>query len=349
VERIGRPEDDFREKLTEGDVARICEAHGLSRPTRLIPEYRGNETVCYHLDDRLFIAFVICEDIHWKVEILTLLDAIDEMPMPRVIAWSDNDPELCVPYMIVERCPGHRLDALWKNTTTEQHVAILEAFGSDTGRYHTVSDTVLIERAHQLGLEHRIRHIAEPESRDVPAPPGLLPALPDRLHRIGLKDHGIVAELEAHFSACSCERRSFICPGLVHTEPCAEHFFMQDTGTGYSLSGCVDLNFAVEDPIDEITSHYVSMLSLDPAYFDAFRRGYERFFSFPPDAEERLRLEAIEHDLGNILWLLDTMEDRPAWAFANVWVSGHLRRLEGWLDPDKRIDRPLFREDIGPW
>lgn len=349
MERIGRPEDDFREKLTEGDIRRICEVHGLPPPTEIIPEYRGNENVCYHLDGKLFIAFVISEDIHWKVDSLTLLDAINEIPTPHVIAWSENDPELHVPYMIVERCPGHRLDALWRHTTAEQHIDILEAFGADTGRYHTVSSTVLRERAHKLGLAHRVRHIEQPESRDDSSPVDSLPTLAVRLRRIGVEENGVIKMLEAHFSRTTRKQDDFIAPGLVHTEPFAEHFFIQATETGYRLSGCVDLNFGVEDSLGEITSHYVSMLSLESAYFDAFRRGYERFFSFPPDAEERLRFAAIEHDLGNILWLLDTMEDRPEWAFATVWVSGHLRRLEGWLDPAKKTDRALFRADIGPW
>jgi hypothetical protein len=159
----------------------------------------------------------------------------------------------------------------------------------------------------------------------------------------------VAKKLEAHLSRSTRKHGHFIAPGLVHTEPVAEHFFIQETGTAYRLSGCVDLNFGVDDSLGEITSHYVSMLSIDPAYFDAFKRGYERFFPFPPDAEERLRIEAIDNDLSNILWLLDTMEHRPEWAFAKAWVSGHLRRLEGWLDPEKRIKRALFREDIGPW
>jgi len=347
--RIGRPEDDFREKLTEDDIGRICKAHGLPRPTGLIPEYRGNETVCYHLDAKFFLAFVISEDVRRKVEGLSLLAGIKEIPTPGVIAWSENDPELHVPYMIVERCPGHRLDALWKNTTAEQHVDILEAFGAGTGRYHTVSGTVLRERARKLGLVQRVRHIEEPQSRDDSSPVHSLPTLAARLRRIGVEDNGIVKRLEAHYSRATRKKDTFVGPGLVHTEPFAEHFFIEKAGTGYRLSGCVDLGFAVEDSLGEITSHYVSMLSLEPAYFDAFKRGYERFFSFPPDAEERLHLGAIEHDLSNILWLLDTMEERPQWAFAEVWVSGHLRRLEGWLDPVRRVDRALFREDIGPW
>jgi len=349
VERIGRPEDDFRENLTEGDIARICEAHGLPRPTELVPEYRGNENVCYHLDSKLFIAFVICEDIHWKVESLTLLDAINEMPTPHVIAWSENDPELHVPYMIVERCPGHRLDVLWKNTTGEQHASILEALGTGTGRYHSVSAHALTEHAHRLGLGHRVRHIEEPEVTDDSTPADSLPTLAVRLRRIGVEENGVIKKLQAHFSRTTRKQVDFIAPGLVHTEPFAEHFFIQETETGYRLSGCVDLNFGVKDSLGEITSHYVSMLSLSPAYLDAFKRGYERFFPFPSDAEERLCLEAIEHDFGDILWLLDTMERRPEWSFAKAWVASHLDRLQGWVDASKRIDKALFREDIGPW
>jgi hypothetical protein len=348
MERIGRPEDDYREKLTERDFARICLTHGLPRPNQIIPEHRGNESVCYHLDGRLFIAFVICEDIHANVEILSLYDGIKEIPTPRVIAWVEEDPELGVPYVITERCPGHRLDALWKSATPKERIGILEAFGAGTARYHTVSAQALTEHAQRLGLAHRVEHIQRLPEID-PPPIDSLSRLPDRLRRIGIEEDGIVKRLESHFTRTSREQGAFIAPGLVHGEPCAEHFIMQELDTGFCLSGCVDLDVCVADPIGEITSHYVSMLGINPAWFRAFRRGYERFFPFPPNAEERLRLEAVEHDLGNVLWLLNTMETRPEWAFADVWVAGHLRRLEGWLDSAKRIDRALFRQDIGPW
>ncbi len=94
---------------------------------------------------------------------------------------------------------------------------------------------------------------------------------------------------------------------------------------------------------------YVSMLALDEKCLSAFREGYEQFFPFPPDAERRLLAAAVDHDLWSVLWLLDTMEKSPEWAFATGWLNGHIRRIEGWLDGRKRIKRALFREDIGPW
>jgi hypothetical protein len=255
MERIGRPEDDFREKLTEGDVRRICKAHGLPRPTKIVPEYRGNETVCYHLDTDLFLAFVIGEEISWKVGALSLLDRVKEIPTPRVVAWSDNDLELGVPYMIVERCPGHRLDVLWKNTTSDDHANILEALGVGTGRYHTVSAVTLTDRARSLGLGHRVGHIKEPKSGDDSPTPASLLILAAGLQRIGIEMNSLLRKLEAHFSRTTRERWDFIAPGLVHTEPFAEHFFIQSTRAGYRLSGCVDLNFGIRDAIGEITSH----------------------------------------------------------------------------------------------
>ena len=78
MERIGRSGDEIRERLTERDLARICQSHGLAPPTEIIPEYRGNECVCYHIDDALFIACVVDEDIQQKVEVLLLLEGIVE-------------------------------------------------------------------------------------------------------------------------------------------------------------------------------------------------------------------------------------------------------------------------------
>jgi len=68
VERIGRPGDDFRERLSRADIERICISHGIVRPVKITPEERGNETVAYHLDDKYFLSFGVSDATQRKTE-----------------------------------------------------------------------------------------------------------------------------------------------------------------------------------------------------------------------------------------------------------------------------------------
>lgn len=355
MKRINRPGDDFREKLLEQDIQRICEHHSLPAPREIVPEDRGNENVAYHLDGRLFLAFSISDDIRRKVDVLRVFAEIDAMPTPRVVAWLEHDAKLGVPYMLLERCPGVRLDLLWESSGHQERKDLLEALGKDMAHYHTVSlpdaqaagDRVSLGKWVVDAVELRRRKAHEDISDAIES----LERLPARLRRLGVDAFATVRVLKAHdalslvLSDCPSVE-----PGLIHGEPFAEHFFVEKTEGAFRLSGCVDLEeVMIADAFDEIVSLYVQMLALNREFFAAFKRGYECYFKFPPDAEERLRLAAIGHDLGNILWLLNAMESGPKWAFATPWVEGHLRRLEGWLDESKRIDRALFRKDIGPW
>jgi len=178
-----------------------------------------------------------------------------------------------------------------------------------------------------------------------------LGSLGERLSRWGIAAEPLVEALKDHYArSLPAPDAPFVGPGLIHTEPWPEHFIMERAPDGFRLSGCVDLEeCAIADSLGEIVEMYVSMLALEPQYLSAFRTGYERSFLFPPDAELRLRAAAADHDLLNILWLLDQMERRPEWSFATCWLAGHVCRLAGWVDGRKMMDRALFRKDIGPW
>ena len=355
MERIGRPGDDFREKLSRSDIERICERHGLAEPREITPEERGNEKVIYYLDDHLLLAFCLSDDIRTNVEALAVLEQIEAMPTPRVIAWLEDDPDLRVPYMIVEKCPGTRLDLLWEESGHAERLQLLAALGNDMGYYHTTSLSDVKKVAEKLSLSQRVadgvevrRQMSEMRVQKITDSLGQLAA---RLSRLGLEASSTVKVLEAHYSQrLSQPVTHFIEPGLVHGEPCAEHFFVERTQDGFRLSGCVDFEeVMIADSLGEIVAQYVSILALDREYYDAFKRGYQHFFAFPLDAEERLRLAAIDNDVEAILFLLHSMETRPEWSFATPWVRGHLRRLQGWLGEFKKIDRAMFRKDIGPW
>ena len=58
MERIGRPEDDFRERLTCEDITEICARHSIPDPSKIEPEERGNEKVFYYLDDTYALQFL---------------------------------------------------------------------------------------------------------------------------------------------------------------------------------------------------------------------------------------------------------------------------------------------------
>jgi aminoglycoside phosphotransferase (APT) family kinase protein len=362
--------NDSQEESTRKLIERICIQHGLPRPQKIVAEERGNEKTIYYLDDRLLLAFGPHSDICSCAEALTILEHIEEMPTPRVIAWTKEDPELHAPYMVMERCPGIRLDNLWKTTNLQQRTQFLEDLGTAMGHYHTVNAAKVKEVADRLSLSHRVAIRAEPTrigvflggiARDFR---NLLsaneahasfdwPQLAERLTGLGLQASPTIDLLRAHYAQNPQQpEEHFIGPGLVHGEPWAEHFFMEDSRDCFRLSGCVDLELVtIADSFHEITFPYVSMLALESEYYLAFKRGYECFFAFPADAQERLRYAAVNFDTDAILWLLDQMESRPnAWGdWATPWLAGHWCRLLGWLDPSKKIHRAMFRVDIGPF
>ncbi len=87
MERIGRPEDDFRERLSRAGIERICKSHGIETPSQIISEQRGNEMVAYHLNDKYFLSFGLSDCTQRKVEVLGILEHVEAMPTPKVIGW----------------------------------------------------------------------------------------------------------------------------------------------------------------------------------------------------------------------------------------------------------------------
>jgi hypothetical protein len=327
----------------------------LPRPDKVVAEVRGNENVAYHLDGVYFLAFGISDDTRRKVEVMRVFEHIPAMPTPKVIAWSEGDSRLHVPYMVLERCPGRRLDEVWYLCGNEDRLRLLEAVGAGMGLYHTTTLEDAKTAGRLVGLERWVLDDAEPQrQRAILArceAERSLEFLEARLSRWQLSGSELVNSLAKHYVGGPPASDSwFIGPGLIHPEPWAEHFFVEHKDGVFKVSGCVDLEeCAIADSRDEIVAMYVSMLGLAEDYLMAFRRGYEQFFSFPPDAEEQLLIAAVAHDLGNILWLLNTMEKRPEWSFATCWLAGHMERIKGWLDGSKKPKRALFRKDIGPW
>ena len=257
--------------------------------------------------------------------------------------------------MIVERCPGSRLDMLWEECGPEERLRLLRAQGESMGRYHTITLADAQAAARRAGVEQWVVDASEHQSCRARAfrreAPNSLEHLGTRLEHWGIGGSSLAALLEEHY-ACGLPApdEPFVGSGLFHTEPFAEHFIVERTGNAFRLSGCVDMEeCAIADSFDEIVEMFVSILALDERYLAAFREGYEQWFSFPSDAERRLLAGAVDHDLSNVLWLLDTMEERPEWSFARSWLYGDLQRLEGWIDNQKRVDKVLFRKDVGPW
>jgi len=281
---------------------------------------------------------------------LKVFECLDAMPTPKVTAWRERDPALDVPYMILDRCEGERLDMLWGQCGPEERLQLLGTLGSAMARYHTITLEDAQAAARAAGFDQRV--VDDSRSGFRAADEFRLKArsslndLSQRLNSWGIDGAPLVSSLEDHYAGdLPASGIPFVVPGVIHTEPCPEHFIIQRMGSSFRLSGCVDLEeCGIGDSFHEIVKMYVSMLALDENYLSTFRKGYEEFFPFPPDAERRLRAGAVDHDLGAILWLLDA--DRR---FATSWVVSHMQRLKGWLDDRKGINKALFRKDIGPW
>jgi aminoglycoside phosphotransferase (APT) family kinase protein len=361
MERINRPNDNLREILCQSHIERICNWHGLPQPQEIIPEARGNEKVIYYLDHHFILAFCWSRRIlQSDIESLAVLERIDAMPIPGVIAQIKEAPDIHVPYIIVERCPGTRLDELWNKTSHTQRLQVLEALGAGMGRYHTVGGAEVTKVADKLSLSHCVLDLTIQSWQERPWQDAERRAqiVADRLGQLsaclslfGLEASTVMKQLEAHYTQrLSQPWRSFIGVGLVHGEPWAEHFIIESTEEGYRLSGCVDFEQVfIADSLHEMVFLYVSMLGLNGEYYQAFKRGYEHFFAFPDDAEEELRLAAIDFDAWSLVELSRNIEKPPVSGWLRGWVEKHFHRLVGWLELSKRIDRAMFRREIGPY
>jgi aminoglycoside phosphotransferase (APT) family kinase protein len=354
MERIDRPNDDFRERLSRSHLEEICSRHGLPLPQDVRPEHRGNEKVIYHLDEQFTVAFCITDDVQRNVESLVVLHEVSPMPTPRVLAWMKEDPATGVPYIVMERCPGIRLDELWEALDPRERLAMLEALGAGMGRYHTVSGTDARQAADKVSLGHVVHDAGERPLRRVEEWARLvyenLGQLADRLGLLGLDASSIERGLEARGADwLSHEMAEFVGPGLIHEEPWAEHFYLERSEGGFRLSGCVDFEEVnIADPLCEVATLYASVLGLDREYYEAFKRGYERFFQFPTDHEQTVRLACVLFDAWALVWLTERVpEPIPKWW--REWVEQRFRRLAGWLGQAQPVSRAPFRRDIGPW
>ena len=366
MERVNMPNDDFREKLTVADIERVCGAHDLPIPQAIVSERRGNDKVAYHLDDRYFLAFVLGGDMRQEIDKIAILSNVGRMPIPRMLAWSEREPILGVPYYIQEDAPGTRLDRLWEQLDTEERVRMLEGLGHGMAYYHTVTAAELVQAKNKLSLNHIARHL------DTPIPPvderpsrqkqiKNLPPLAARLSSLGIDADEVMREVQQRYEErIQTPSTGFVQPGLVHEDPFEEHSFVERTDKGYRLSGCVDIEgIMVSDGIHNVGGVYVSMLALDRKYYEAFKKGYEQFFPFPPDAEDQLRFHAITAEICGLTLLTAgytadvnsyiEWPDTPLADWAMRWTKNRFRRLQGWLDESKQLDRALFRPEVGPW
>ena len=366
MERVNMPNDDFREALTVADIERVCAAHDLPYPKKIVGERRGNDKVAYHLDGRYFLAFALGGDMREEIEKIAILRHVGRMPVPRVVAWCEREPVLGVPYYIQEDCPGTRLDIRWEETNAEERVLLLEGLGHGMGYYHTVTVPELVQARNELSLSHIARYLDEPlpavdERSSLQKEIKSLMPLAKRLVSLGIDADEVMNEVrERYLERIREPRAGFVQAGLVHEDPLEEHVFVERTDGGYRLSGCVDIEgLLVSDGIHDVGGLYASMLALDRRYYGAFKKGYEHFFPFPPDAEDQLRFAAITDEVWGLTMLTAgytadlrsqiEWPDTPLADWAMRWAENRFRRLQGWLDETKQLDRALFRPEVGPW
>jgi len=365
MERLRLPNDEFRARLTRADIERICAAHNLSPPVEILPERGGNNKVAYHLDGRHFLAFVLGGDMRAELERIAILTRLGWMPLPRIVAWAEQDPVLAAPYYIQEECPGVRLDRLWEQSGPAERVGLLEGLGAGMACYHTIGVQELRRARNELGLRHVAPHLDQPpliydECETLCRRLRNLRPLADRLQSLGVEAHAAMDAVEKLYKArIRRPPAARFAPGLVHEEPFEEHFFIARKADGYHLVGCVDIEgLLVADGIHDVGAMYMSMLNLAPEYYAAFRRGYEQFFPFPPDAPEQLRFHAITQEILCLSLMVGHTADlerefewprTPVAEWVLRWVRNRFWRLQVWLDETQRPARALFRPDVGPW
>ncbi len=358
MERIGRPEDDFRERLTREDITEICARHSIPDPSKIESEGRGNEKVIYYLDDTYALQFLAFKE---DEEDYRLLEVEPAFPTPRVITWCERDLSLDASYLITEKCPGKRLDLLWQEVDEVERLKLFCGLGEGMASYHTADGSSLLAAADHLELSARVNdHRSDPlyhldRRRERVA---------HELDRVCLILESLELDVRSLFSRA--ERHlarppddPLFPPGLASEEPWEEHFILDRTPDGFRLSGCIDFGpIEICDGALEISLLYASILGLDRRYFGAFQDGYETHRAFPDDCWERLhRLAADYHAwaLSSLTWGAELVGSSVHWqgqAFPDWrrgWAVAHYDRLCSMLGLGPPMEEARFRAQIGPW
>ncbi len=350
MERIHRPGDDFRDQLQIEDIHTICARHGLKIPSKIDAEPRGNEKVIYHLDDVYSLQFLAEQE---DADDLIFLSHIPEMPSPEVLAWCEHEARLDASYLLTQKCTGDRLDVLWEKVDESDRRPLLTALGEAMGRYHTVGADKIQKIAERTGLHSRVQDDSDNPTRRLLGKFNRgktnLDTVASTLKATGLPSPELLTVLEEHYASATIE--PFIDVGLTHGEPWAEHYIVGQSNGRFHLDGCVDVSvILIGDPAPEIVILYVSILGLNDEYYEAYKAGYETAFPFPDDGLERLRRLAIDFDVWSIVSLSGGI--KPGEPFGNwrrVRIEGHYDRLLSWTGIKGRIEKALFRAQIGPW
>lgn len=350
LETLTRPGDEVRQDLLVADVREICRKHGIKEPNRIVSEPTGDEKVTYYLDESLVLSYCLCPDAFESLQCLLILKEIDEVPVPKIVAWGEKDPKKGFPYMITERIPGQRLDVLWRKTSPAERAVFLDALGRDMATYHNVGAEKLSGVANKLSLERLVSTVPQLEDH--------LSQTSEIMELVGdcssfLSEIGIDAAHEMKVAEKRCASLSprgksfFISPGLTIGDLCDEHLFLHKLDDLYRLSGCIDMEaIHISDATGELSFLYCTFLGMEESYYSSFKAGYESRFAFPEDAKEVLELDAIRQDLAGIVhWYKRFPEPVPGWI--QMWLKRRFRRLQGWLGTADRPKNLMDYADVG--
>ena len=355
---IDRPNDDVRERLTLAQIHSICEDNGLPVPTTVEPEPRGNEKVIYHLDGRYSLQFLVSQQ---DVDPLRVLNQIDEIPSPEILAWREDDSDANNSYLITTKCPGSRFDLLWHTANEDQRSRMLYGLGEGLAGYHSLSPDTVIATAGSVGLATLIRDDRKEEwtwqKRWRNLTVTAMPAIEALLQAVSEEPDALVRAIHSHLE--STEVPSLGPAGLTHSEPWAEHYILNAQDDRYVLTGCIDIErISIADPAHELAVMAASVLAHDTRWLNAFAEGYRTHRDMPDNLEQRIHHLAMEHDL----WSLSSSAGKAQWFNGELvedgkplsrWrihcATGHARRLRKWLGLTNDFDEYLFRAEIGPW
>ena len=356
MERINRPEDDFRETLTLDQINEICTANGLPAPAKIEPERRGNEKVIYHLDDTYSLQFMATQE---DVDDLLLLGHFDEYPSPAVLAWCENDASVETSVLITEKCTGDRLDVLWNRTGDAERLQLLEDFGSAMARYHAIDPQRVVSTAEAQGLSHRVTDTRENpvgslDGRRRSVENGI-DSIEGLLRFLDPNSTDVMPALNRHLRTKPCSQ--LLPVGLVHGEPWAEHYLISLAASTYTLTGAVDISgLKLRDPASEIVIIHASILDHSDAWFSAFRKGYDKVTPSPDNAASRLHGLAIDFGAWALLSLSGEWDGSDYLKRGHPYSDWYKRRaadqylrLRVWLGLEGGSHDVLFRADIGPW
>lgn len=204
-----------------------------------------------------------------EIEVLQMLDQINQIPVPKVLAYDRSRTMIDGEYFIMEQLAGQPYNQVKENMSTNERAAIEQQLGALARALHDIKGT---------GFGHYCDPMNEHMTwREVFLM--LINSVLDDGEEAGMKLSMPYDELRHMISSKSICMNEVTEPSLVHWDLWDGNFFVKDG----SITGIIDFERALwADPLFE---HYFSNTGLDTS---SFIRGYGRYEQLTRSEQQRI-------------------------------------------------------------